>query len=154
MTFGKQAVLWGTVAGLLTLGATTTASAATWHQGTPKALRGTYMSKVYRFKGGTKGHSYREKLYVQKDGLPFYSFTYVNHKLWNSSPMMGLARAAKYRKLSAHEYEFVGKYKTTGTVKMRLRTYSHHRLRYTYAKSFKGQRMMTRTTRSLAYVFK
>lgn len=124
-----------------------TAQVAKWHKGTPASLRGTYVSKKTGYNRGLKHGDYSfEKMYIQPKGAPFYSFSYYNHKYSTNSPMMGMAVTHKYKKIGKHTYRLVGEYKNNGgATKMLLRSYRHHRIRFTFSKSFKGAEYLHRT---------
>jgi len=136
-----------TVLALLLGGHSLTANAATWHKGTPANLRGTYASKKIGYRHGVKRGDYTiDKMYLQPKGAPFYTWSYLNHKYVTNSSMMGMAVTRKYKKVGKHTYRLVGDYKNGGgSTTMLLRSYRHHRIRFTFSKSFKGTDYLHRT---------
>lgn len=118
----------------------TPANASSWHKGTPKALSGSYQSKMIK---STGPYSMVTKMFIRKSSAPFYTFSYKNKREISNSPMMGIASSAKYKKLSHTLYEIVGSYKfNNGSAKMFVKSYGHHKIKYTFAKSFQGQPIM------------
>lgn len=93
----RKVVLIGLVVGMLAGGTvlTESASASSWHRGTPKIMRGTwYIPKSEALKVSKSGYGYYSMLYSRK----FHSY-FVHEASFN------FATNAKYRKVSAHKYQ-------------------------------------------------
>ena len=119
------------VLGTLTI-SNRTASASSWHKGTPAALQGKYKSHP-----SGAYHRYA-RMYIRPHSAPFYSFQIIDGTSLGS-PMMGIAMSASYKKINSHYYQIKGIDKT-GTVNQMMRLYKQgSKIKFTFTHSFKGQ---------------
>lgn len=114
-------------------GSSVYANAASWHRGTPAALRGKYKSRP---KGVHKNYV---RLYIRKYSAPFYGF-----QNGLGSSMQGIAMYASYEKLSPHLYKINGMDKSN-TVNQTMKVYKKGaKIKFTFFRSFKGQAWLYR----------
>lgn len=110
------------------------ASAATWHSGTPAALRGSYQTKL-KANGNSGWLAYRyvfTKSYAAREARMYQPKT----KFKYGAPAGGLAESVKYEKVKSNLYKlkgtpFTGKHKT-----LYVHTYSKKRIKVSYTTSF------------------
>lgn len=113
-----------------------TAKAASWHNGTPKILRGKYKSLP---SGNPRSYV---RMYIRQHSAPMYGFMKGTDGSYWSGSMQGIAYGAKYKKISTHIYKISGKDKT-GTVKESMYIYRKgNKIKFTYFHSYKGQPWM------------